>query len=80
MTDIRIRDVDSNIVQALKVQARRNGKTLQAELKDMLTEAALRSRRELAVRLTNQLAEFRKEFGTLPDSTYGIRAERDGME
>jgi len=77
MGDVRVRDVDEGVVTELKAQARRHGKTLQAELKEVLTEAAFRPRREWADRLDKLRESIREVHGQLPDSTAMIRQERD---
>jgi plasmid stability protein len=77
MGDVRIRDLDTSVVLGLKARARRHGRTLQEELKTLLTEAALRPRRELAEELRRFQHELRASHGELPDSTQRIREERD---
>lgn len=74
---VRVRDLDSGIVAKLKAQARRHGRTLQQELKTLLTEAVLRPRQTLAKRLRDLQSRVRAEHGELPDSTVMIRDERD---
>jgi hypothetical protein len=49
-------------------------------LHELLTEAALKPRRELVAELQEFHRQMREEFGELPDSTPGIRAWRDGLE
>lgn len=80
MADVRVRDVDEDVVFALRAQARRRGKSLSGELRDLLTEAALQPRRELVARLKDHQERMRAKHGVLADSTPGIRAERDGLE
>lgn len=77
MADVRVRGVSDEIVLALKDQARRHGKTFGEELRGVLTEAALRPRREWADRLEVLRESIRKVHGELPDSTPMIREERD---
>lgn len=77
MGDIRVRDLDPAVVAELKNQARRHGRSWQQELKAVLTEAALRPRRELANHLQEFHDEMRATHGVLADSTPAIRAERD---
>ena len=52
-------------------------RSLQQELHSLLTEEAYRPRRELAARLRGLKDGIRKESGELPDSTPGIRQDRD---
>lgn len=77
MRDVRVRGVDEEVLAELKAQARRRGRTLNAELQDLLTEAATRPRREMIQRLEELHEAIRGEHGVLPDSTASIREERD---
>jgi hypothetical protein len=80
MGDIRVRGVEKGVVGLLKAQAERAGKSWQEFLNDTLQDVAMRPRRELAARLRERHETMRAEFGVLPDSTLGIRAERDGLD
>lgn len=80
MGDIRVRNVSADVVHLLKAQAERSGKSWQAFLHEALTEAAMRPRRELVLELRESHRQMREHYGELPDSTPGIRAERDGLE
>jgi plasmid stability protein len=40
MSEILVRDVDGNVVEQLEARARKNGRSLQAELKLVLEQAA----------------------------------------
>lgn len=77
MGDVRVRDLDPGVVAKLKAQARRHGRTLQQELKTLLTDAVLRPRQSLAKKLRELHIRLRAEYGELPDSTPIIREERD---
>lgn len=77
MTDIRVRNVDNQVVAALKAQAKRHGHTFGDELRQLLAEAAHRPRREMVDKLRQLHEAMRLECGLLPDSTPGIREERD---
>lgn len=77
MTDIRVRNVDDRVVAELKAQARRHGRTLGDELRTLLAEAAQRPRKEMVEELRRLHETMRLETGVLPDSTRGIREERD---
>jgi len=80
MTEVRVRNVAEDVVLALKAQARRHGVSLSTEIREVLTEAALRPRRELVAELMRHQKRMVDQYGVLPDSTPGIRAERDGLE
>lgn len=77
MTDLRLRDINSWVLDALKSQARLHGTTMERYAKDKLTEALLEPRRELAIRLKEQLDTELETNGLHEDSAVGIRQERD---
>ena len=77
MGEIRIRDVDNEVVQAWKLRAERRGHTLTQEIRELLTREAERPRRDLVADLERMHARTRAEFGELPDSTTLIREQRD---
>lgn len=77
MTDIRVRNVDELVVAELKAQAKRHGHTFGDELRQVLAEAASRPRRQMVEELRQLHEAIRLECGVLPDSTPGIREERD---
>ena len=80
MADVRVRNLDDEVVLVLKDRARRNGVPLEAELRQLLSDAAMRPRREWAERLAKMHADLVTTDGVVPDSTPGIRAWRDGLE
>ncbi|MBA4066207.1 MAG: hypothetical protein C0501_21330 [Isosphaera sp.] len=73
MTEVRLRNVDPGVVDAIRAIARENRRTLEAEIKDAL--ARLASARKDA--LLDRIARERGGQGVSPDSAPGIRAERD---
>jgi plasmid stability protein len=77
MGEVRVRDLDEGVVSALKDRARRHGKSLSEELREMLTREAFRPRQETIDRLQQLRDDIRAECGVLPDSTPFIRTERD---
>jgi len=77
MTDVRVRDLDDDIVALLKDRARLNGRSLENELREALTELATQPKRELAERAARLRAEIKAESGVLADSAPFIREERD---
>lgn len=46
MATVTIRNLDESTVEALKAQAQANNRSLEAELRDVLTDVAARSRRQ----------------------------------
>jgi len=77
MGEVRVRDVDDGVVAALKDRARRHGRSLAEELREVLTREAFRPRQETTDRLQKLRDDIRAECGVLPDSTPFIRSERD---
>lgn len=59
MAQVMVRELDRRVVERLKARARRNGRSLQAELKGVLEQAArtdLVATRALAARIGRRLA------------------------
>jgi plasmid stability protein len=77
MTDVRVRDLDDDIVTLLKEQARGNQRTLENYIREVLTDLATRPRRELAERAARLRESIKAESGILTDSAPFIREERD---
>lgn len=79
MTDILIRDVDDDLVKALKARAKAHDRTLDSEVIDLLS-------RGLAAELTweQKLADVRRIASMTPkdvaqtDSVVLLREDRDG--
>ncbi|MFO0835814.1 MAG: hypothetical protein U0638_12645 [Phycisphaerales bacterium] len=69
--------MDESVVLELKERARREGTSVEAILRKVITEEAKRPKRELIERLRKHHEEFRAQYGVLPDSTPGIREERE---
>lgn len=77
MKELRIRNVDDWVVEWHRTQAKRDGKSLESELREILTENALASKRALADELRAGLDEFRSQGRVFSDSTKLIRDDRD---
>lgn len=77
MAEIRVRDLDEWVVEALRVRARRNGRSLVAEVRDLLRQEAARRNAETAgelVQLRDDLRArhvFTKALGAIVDSRAG---------
>lgn len=80
MADVKVRKLDDGVVEYHRRRAAQAGRSLEAELRRVLTEAAFAKRRKMAREIAQRLARMRKKYGVLPDSTPGIRAERDGRD
>ena len=77
MSELRVRNMDDWVIAELKAQARAHGRSLEAELRDQLTELVLRPRREMATRAARLREAIAQEHGLLPDSAAAIREDRD---
>jgi antitoxin FitA len=77
MTDVRVRNLDDDVVALLKERARMHGRSLENELREALTELAVRPRQELAERTARLRASIKAESGILTESAPFIRDERD---
>lgn len=77
MVDVRVRNVDEWVVDALRTRARANKRSLEGELRDMFRREALRPKQELAAELRGMLDELRDRHGAFSDSAAIIREMRD---
>ena len=77
MGEVRVRNVDDEVISEFRARARRNGRSVGAELRDLLTGEAQRPRREAVAELVKFQEAMRTKYGEMPDSAPGIRAERD---
>lgn len=77
MATLTIRKLDDEVYARLRQQARANNRSLEAEARGLLEERT----RDLTA-FVDELEAFQADMiarhGLLPDSTPGIRAERDG--
>ncbi len=80
MGEVRVRNLGDEVVYQLKERAKREGTSVEALLREFITREALRPRREFVAELRAHQEEMREKYGVLPDSTPGIRAERDGIK
>jgi plasmid stability protein len=78
MADILVRNLDETLVQRLKERARRQGRSLQAEVAHILTLAAEAPKLD-AQTAQERLAEFRRRFKgrRFSDSAKLIREHRN---
>jgi plasmid stability protein len=77
MADLRVRRLDDEVVLLLKDRAKREGTSVEAILRKVISEEAKRPRREMVARLRERHEAFQAAHGYLPDSTEIIREERD---
>ena len=78
MAQILVRDLDEKVVESLKSRARERGRSLQAEVKTILSEAAVSPRLDHESTVKH-LARLRHKFKgrAFPDSAALIREDRD---
>lgn len=77
MADVKIRKLDDWVLEAHRARAQAAGRSVEEELRRVLTEAVLAERRAVVVRLRRIREQQRERYGTFPDSTPEIRAERE---
>ena len=77
MGELRVRNIDDAVIAEWRARARRRGRSVAEEVRDLLTDEALRPRREAVAELKRLQDAMRARHGELPDSAPGIRAERD---
>jgi plasmid stability protein len=75
MADFLIRGLDDTTMKALKARAEKNGRSLQAEVKDALKRSVKMTREESIAESRRLLAQF--DGKVWPDSTPWIREDRD---
>jgi plasmid stability protein len=78
MADIRVRKLDDWVVGWFRTQARRHGRSLEGEVRQALTDAALRRKREIGEELRADLEQLQQKYGLFSDSAPLIREDRDG--
>ena len=79
MAELKIRKLPDWVVAHHRRNAERAGRSLEEELRQFLTEDALKKRDRLWERLAETRAKIRKRHGVLSDSTADIREERERM-
>jgi plasmid stability protein len=77
MTEVRIRNVDDWVVEWHRQKAKREGRSLESELRETLTNLALERKRAVAEQMRADMEELRRKYGEFPDSTPFLREDRD---
>lgn len=80
MAEVRVRNVPADIVGEWKDRAKRHGRSLEAELRELMINEALRPRRELMEDIERFSDSLQEKYGMLPDSTPIIREDRDRLK
>lgn len=77
MADVKIRNLDDRLHDLYRGMAEAAGISLEEQLRRVLAEYVSEERRAMVAEVRRGLAEMREKYGELPDSTPGIRADRD---
>jgi len=77
MANLTIRNVDDVIVDRLKDKAAKNGRSLEAELREVLKQAATRKTREELLAQIDSIAAMTPKGIKQTDSAKLIREDRD---
>ena len=77
MTEVRIRMLTISLQSSIGHQAKRKGHSLETELRQVITDAALATKHAIAQEMRAGLDELRSKYGLMSDSTIGIREDRD---
>ena len=77
MPDVKVRKLPDWVVAAFKSRARQAGHSMEEELRILLVDTAKKPRREIVAELNAFRGMLRRKYGTLSDSTKGIREDRE---
>lgn len=77
MPDIKVRRLPDWVVAAHKLRADRGGRSLEEELRVLLTDAAIRPQQDCAAEILAFRDRLRSRYGSLSDSTPHIRQDRE---
>jgi plasmid stability protein len=77
MADVKIRNLDHHLHETYRAMAEDAGISLEEQLRRVLADYLSQERRAMIAEVEAGLARTREKYGVLPDSTPGIRADRD---
>lgn len=77
MAEVKVRKLEEWVVKVWQSRAQQAGRSLEEELRQVLTEGALRPQQEFASKAAELRAAIQKAVGQLSDSTLHVRAERE---
>ncbi|MGD0772268.1 MAG: hypothetical protein ABSC05_05535 [Candidatus Solibacter sp.] len=77
MADVKIRKLPEPVVATFRLRAAAAGRSMEEELRLLLIEAASRPKRDLVAEAQAFREMLRQKYGTLSDSTEGIREDRE---
>jgi antitoxin FitA len=76
MATLTIRNLEDEVVEALKARARRHHRSLESEIRELLRDAAVGASRESLRDLADRIAALTPDVPQT-DSTELVRADRD---
>jgi plasmid stability protein len=77
MAEVKIRKLPDWVVDVFRLKAVEAGRSLEEELRNHLTEAALLPKQKRAAELAAFREMVRRKYGILRDSTDDIRSDRE---
>jgi plasmid stability protein len=77
MADVKIRKLPDWVVASFKARAEHEGRSLEEELRNLITDEATKRRQETVRKLAAFRGKLRRKYGELSDSTPGIREDRE---
>jgi plasmid stability protein len=77
MPEVKVRKLPDWVVTVFKSRARQAGRSLEEELRILLVDAAKKPQSEIAAEVKALRGMLRRKYGTLRDSTEGIRENRE---
>ncbi len=77
MVELRIRNLDDWVTSWLKAQAQLHGRSLEKELRELLTDTVRSRKNQITEQLLADLETLEQRHGLFASGTNGIRDERD---
>lgn len=77
MADVKIRNLDDQAHEAYRAMAAAAGVSLEEQLRRVLSDYLSQERQAMILEVERGLAQMQQKYGIMPDSTPGIRADRD---
>jgi plasmid stability protein len=77
MAEVKIRKLEDWVVDSFRARAKAAGRSLEEELRQLLTATARPCRKDYLDKLKAFNERIRAEYGEMPDSTPLIREDRD---
>jgi plasmid stability protein len=77
MADVKIRKLPESVISIFRMRAAAAGRSMEEELRLLLTEAASRQKQDLVAEAQAFREMLQQKYGTLSDSTEGIRQDRE---